>query len=152
MPLAPAQSAEGAMIAALGAGLMPIDALPVALQPAAVVTVMLSATEPLVPAVKVIVRPLFAVMVPPVICQLYVAPVPASGTLALPVAPAQTSVGAVIVAEGFAFAVTTTASLGVLAQPRESVTTTWYEPLVVAVYAADVAPPMLVPPAYHWKE
>lgn len=123
-PAAFAQIDRGAVMAASGVGLMAIDALPVALHPAAVVTVTLSDTLPPAPALNETSRPLAEVIVPPLICQTYVAPAPASAALALPVAPAQISAGAAIVADGFAFTVTATASLGALLQPRESVTTT----------------------------
>lgn len=93
---------DGAVIVALGLELIVTLLLAVAAQPVALVTVTPSATVPLAPAVKVtdLVLPP-AVIVPFVIVQAYVAPAPASATdAALPVEPAHTADGAVIVATG----------------------------------------------------
>src|SRR6266511_4095855 len=58
-------------------------------QPAAVVTVTLRMSVPAAPAVKPIVRvPLPELIVPLEMVQAYVAPTPASATLAVPLAPA----------------------------------------------------------------
>jgi hypothetical protein len=99
----------------------------VALQPAAVVTLTETVTV-VAPAAgwKNAAAP-FAIVksiVPPAIVQLYVAPAPASATLAEPLLPSQTVDAAVIVASGSAFTVTTTALLVIVTQPRESVTAT----------------------------
>ena len=97
-PEAPLQIAAGAVIVAL--------CEPDAVQPAEVI-VTLSVVVPEAPAVKVIAFVLVAlVIVPLVIDHAYVAPA-CAGTLALlPVEPAQTVDGAVIVATGFALTVT----------------------------------------------
>jgi hypothetical protein len=77
-------------------------------QPAEVVTVTCSVSVPGAPAVNVMLDvPVPAVIVPLVIDQLYVAPAPAFATDALlPVEPATTLDGAVIVAFGFGLIVT----------------------------------------------
>jgi hypothetical protein len=77
-------------------------------QPADVVTVTCSVSVPAAPAVNVMFDvPVPAVIVPLVMDQLYVAPAPAFATDALlPVEPATTLDGAVIVAFGFGLIVT----------------------------------------------
>jgi len=101
------QTDVGAVIAATGTGLTGTLVEPVALQ-LALVTITLRPTGPLEPAVNLIDRvPAPSVIVPFVIDQAYVAPVPAFGTEAeLPVESAHTAAGAVITAEGAGFTLT----------------------------------------------
>jgi D-arabinose 5-phosphate isomerase GutQ len=93
-------------------------------QPAAVCTVTERPTEPLAPALKVMVAvPVPLVMVPLVIPQEYVAPAPAFGTDAVcPDELAQTDDGAVIVASGSGSIVTLVELL--VEQPAEVWTVT----------------------------
>src|SRR5438067_10373618 len=101
--------------------------LPVDEQPAAVVMVMPKETVVApVFGLKFEIVPLADVesITPPVIVQLYVAPGPASVTLADALPFAQTCDGKVMPAYGFEFTVTVSGSLAVLVQPRASMTTT----------------------------
>src|ERR1051325_8542546 len=71
------------------------------------VTVTLSVSVPAGPAWKVMERvPAPAVIAPPEMDQLYVAPLPASATEAVPLAPEVSVDGAVMVASGTALIVT----------------------------------------------
>jgi len=90
------------VITALGGGLTGTAVDPLAEQPLALVTRMLSTTLLPFPAVKVTDRvPSPPVMVPPTIVHLYTAFGPAAGTEATsPVLPVQAAPGAVIAAEG----------------------------------------------------
>ncbi len=101
MPLEFRHTDAGAVIAAEGTGLTARLAEPVALQPA-LVTTTVRPTDPLGPAVNLIVRvPAPEVIVPFVIDQEYVAPDPAFGTAAvLPVEFAHTDAAAEMTAEG----------------------------------------------------
>ena len=99
LPVELTHTATGAVIVALGSGFTVTCRVPIALQPGKGVTVTFSVTGEVPLAVQVMLR-VFAplLIVPLVIVQAYVAPIPASGTLAvLPVEPAQTAAGAVIV-------------------------------------------------------
>ena len=118
----------------------PVVKVPVALQPL-MATTTVRLTTPLDPAVNVIdgvIAP--AVMVPPLIDQMYVVPAgPAATDAVLPVDPGMTVEGAVIVVEGAALAVTFTAG-AVPLQPVASITVTLYEPEVDTVIDCVVAP------------
>jgi hypothetical protein len=100
LPAVEAQTAGGAVIAAVGAPLIGIETLALLLQFADEVTVIATVTLPLLPGVKVM-----AFVPPPLVIvpfrtdQLYVAPAVAA-TLALPVAVEQIDGGAVIAEAG----------------------------------------------------
>lgn len=118
----------------------PVVKVPVALQPLMATTTE-RLTTPVDPAVNVI-DGVFApaVMVPPLIDQVYVVPTgPAATDALLPVDPGTTVEGAVIVVEGGALTVTFTAG-AVPLQPVASVTVTLYEPEVETVIDCAVAP------------
>src|ERR1051326_1761884 len=109
-------------------------------QPAAVVTVTLSVSVPAAPAVKLTAFvPFPEVMVPLVIDQLYVAPLPALATLAEPRAPAAMVETTEMVAFGSGLTVTVVAA-EVSLQRFPLVTVTVYEPELVTLIDCVVAP------------
>lgn len=122
----PTQTVEacGCVVIAV-AGLIVTDAEELLEQPLLFLTVALSIAALAAPAVHVRLRvPCPAVIVPPVMLHVYIAPAPASGTEAvLPVAFAHTTDGAVIVASGLGLTV-------IVALPDE-------EPL--AKFASEIA-------------
>ena len=129
--LPPAQNVVGPLAVTVGVAGVGFTAtftgLPVVLQPAAVVTVAVSVIDAAPEfAWKNAAAPLAMVesITPPLMVQLYVALVPASGTLAEPPEPAQMAAAVVIVASGAGLTVKMAASLVVLVQPTESVTET----------------------------
>jgi hypothetical protein len=92
------------------------------LQPFAAVIVRPSDTGPLVEVKVMAFVPAPAVIVPPLIVQLYVAPLTAAVD-ALPLAPLQIALGAVIAGAGLVL-IETTVSAEVALHPFESVTAT----------------------------
>ena len=139
MTLPPAQKAVEPLGVMAGENApTPTEALPLLLQPLAV-TLTLSVTGPVGPAVKLIeLVPCPPVMLPLVATQLYVAPAVA-GTLALLLALAQTLAGAVMVAEGRGLTVTTDVA-DVAEHPAPLVTVTEYEPPVFTTTDCVEAP------------
>lgn len=88
------------------------------------------------------------VIVPFVIAQEYVAPAPASGTLALPEAPLQSDEGAVIVADGSADTATFAEPLAVHEAAVRTVTESATDPVTPAVNVTQRVPrpAVIVPP------
>ncbi len=148
-PVVLAQTAEGAVMAAEGTGFTVTFVDPFAEQPAAVATVTVSCTGPVAAASNVIdAVPVPPVIVPFVIPHVYVAPAPASGTLAAcPVVLAQTAEGAVIVAEGTGFTVTFADSLAEQPAAVATVTVSCTGPVAAASNVIDAVPvpPVIVP-------
>ena len=137
------------------AGLIVTEAELLLEQPLLFFTVTLSIVVPDPLAVHVRLRVFWpAVIVPPVIDQVYIAPAPASGMEAtLPVEFAQTDSGAVIVASGFAFTIT-------VALPDEVPFAKFISEMAVTVYvvvivgltvrvAGLVVTPVCVTPSDH---
>jgi hypothetical protein len=110
------------VIVALGAAFTVTFALALPLQPFASVTVTPSDTGPLVEVKVMPLVPAPPVIVPPLIVQLYVAP-PTAAVDALPLAPLQIALGAVIVGVGLGL-IEVTVSAEVALQPFELVTVT----------------------------
>ena len=122
-----AHTEAGALIVAVGEGLIGTATLPLFVQPAVDVIVMASATLPDEAAVKVIAFvPAPALIVPLVIVQVYVTPL-CDGTLAFADVDEQIDGGAVIVADGVGLIVTL--ALPVAEQLVVSVTVTARETL-----------------------
>jgi hypothetical protein len=154
LPVEFAQTVAGALIAALGGGVIVPVCDPVEVQPFAV-TVTPTVVVPDAPAVKVMLLAFVAlVIVPLVIVQAYVAPA-CAGTLAvLPVELAQSVEAAVIV--GVGFAVIATLCVPLLTQPPELVTVTLSVvvpdaaalKVIVSTLVALVIAPLVIDHAY----
>ena len=116
------------------AGLIVTGTAPLLEQPLIFLTVTLSIAVPVPPAVHVIFGVFCPVaIVPPVMDHVYIAPAPASGTEAVfPVEVAHTVGGAVIVASGLAFTITT-------ALPEEEPLAKFASAIAVTVYVVFIA-------------
>ena len=144
-----AEKADPAAGRSVGTGSIVTFRLPFAEHPAAVVTVTVSWTGLVVRASKEIEAvPAPAVIVPFVIPHAYVAPAPASGTLAAcPVELVQTAAGAVIVATGSGLTVTFVEPFAEHPAAVVTVTVSCTGPVAAAsnVIAAVPVPPVIVP-------
>lgn len=147
-PVALAQIVPGAEIAPDGTGFSATLCEPLAVQPGPVWTVTPSVIGLDAPTANVTLRvPAPAVMIPFVMVQTYVAPVPASETEATPLPPTQTPAGAVIAVDGDALITTFWDPLAEQPASLWTVTDRLVEPLIPAVNMTFgvPAPPVIVP-------